>query len=96
MSAQWRIAFFGGLKACQTGQEFFRFRTQKAGAMLALLAYPPHQVYSRDKLIEAFWPDTDLDHARHLLSQTLFSLRQRLELSGIPADSLLLADHARV
>jgi len=49
---------------------------------LALLAYmaaaTPHGFHSRDKLLGLLWPESDLDHARNSLRQSIHFLRRRL------------------
>ncbi|HLK58694.1 MAG TPA: winged helix-turn-helix domain-containing protein [Chthonomonadaceae bacterium] len=92
MEVIWRIELLGGLKAGRSGQEIERFRTQKAGGLLALLAYHPNQTHCRETLIEQLWPNTDVSRGRHLLSQALNTLRHRLEPPGIPAGCILIAD----
>ncbi len=45
MDAPWRITLFGGLRVEQGDRVITRFRTQKAGALLAYLAYHCQQAH---------------------------------------------------
>lgn len=66
-----------------------KFRTRKAAALLAYLALHPGS-HSRDKLLELFWPELELDAARHALSTALGYLRGPLEKDlGEPEGSLI-------
>jgi TolB-like protein/DNA-binding SARP family transcriptional activator/Flp pilus assembly protein TadD len=47
-------------------------------ALLALLAASPGGAMSRDKLITCLWPEVDRERGRHLLSNSLYLLRQAL------------------
>ena len=47
-------------------------------ALLAILAVAGDAGVSRDKLLGLLWPETDEEHARHSLSQTVFLLRRDL------------------
>jgi DNA-binding SARP family transcriptional activator/TolB-like protein len=47
-------------------------------ALLALLAVAGRQGCSRDRLVGLMWPETEPERGRHLLSQSLYILRQAL------------------
>jgi len=47
-------------------------------ALLALLARAGEKGCSRDKLVAYLWPESDISHARHRLSDALYLLRQAL------------------
>ena len=47
-------------------------------ALLSMLATAGERGVSRDRLIAVLWPESDLGHARHVLTQTLSSLRREL------------------
>jgi TolB-like protein/DNA-binding SARP family transcriptional activator len=53
-------------------------------ALLSLLAVADAQPITRDKLIALLWPDSDTGRARHLLSQSLYLLRQSLGDDAVP------------
>jgi predicted ATPase/DNA-binding SARP family transcriptional activator len=95
----WTIQLLGGLAARSHDRLATRFRTQKAAALLAYLAFytdpnrPPHP---RETLIGLLWPDTDVDAGRHNLSNALSSLRHLLEPPGVPAGAVLAADRFTV
>jgi DNA-binding SARP family transcriptional activator len=96
MPPSWRIELFGGVRAVRDGTVVNRFRTQKTASLLALLAARPGRGFSRDELIERFWPDDDLPAARHKLSVALSALRQQLEAPGTPEGAVLRADRFTV
>ena len=48
-----------------------RFRTRKHLALLIYLAVEPPVAHRRDRLAAFFWPDADLDEARHSLATAL-------------------------
>ncbi len=54
------------------------FPTRKAATLLAYLVTHPGN-HSREKLLEIFWPELELDPARHALSMALSHLRNALE-----------------
>src|SRR5262249_43473845 len=92
MDARSRIELFGGLRVVQGDQIITRFRTQKAAALLSYLALHLRQNCSRERLVDLFWPEMDLDPGRDNLSTALTSLRRQLEPPGVAAGSILLAD----
>ena len=55
-----------------------RFRTRKHLALLIYLAIEPLVTHRRDRLASFFWPDADLDEARHSLATALSMIRSRL------------------
>lgn len=93
---RWEIRLFGGLQARNLEATVSRFRTQKTGALLAYLAYYLRRSHPREELVEILWPEDEIDAARHKLSVALSSLRQQLEPSGIPSNSVLIADRASI
>lgn len=97
MEAVWRIRMLGGLVAEGSDREISRFRTQKTGALLAYLAYPPPgRSHPRDALIEILWPEEELDSARLKLRLALNSLRRQLEPPGVPAGAIIASDRHSV
>lgn len=57
-----------------------RFRAQKYASLLAFLALHPNRAFSRDELIDRFWPDADFEAGRMCLRTALSSLRRQLSL----------------
>jgi predicted ATPase/DNA-binding SARP family transcriptional activator len=87
-----RIEMFGGLVIVDGFRTITRFRTKKAGALLAHLAFHLGRSFPREELIELLWPDTDLDKGRMSLRTELAALRRQLEPPGIPTGSVIEAD----
>src|SRR5213592_4133891 len=96
MDTLWLIEMLGWLRAVQGDRVVSRFRTQKTGALLAYLAYHLHRSHPREALIELFWPEMALAAGRNNLSKALTSLRHQLELPGVPAGAVIVADNATV
>ncbi len=90
VSAPWHIVLLGGLRIEQAAHSVTRFRTHKAGALLAYLALYP-RFHPREELAELFWPEAEPEAARANLRTVLASLRRQLEPPGSPAGSVLVA-----
>ena len=86
------ILMLGGLRVRYGSAELDRFRTRKAGMLLAYLALNCRRAQPREEVLEVLWPEMDIDAARHNLSQTLHTLRRSLQdLSGFKT-ALIVAD----
>ena len=59
MDQPWQIELFGWLRATQGDRVVARFRTQRAGSLLAYLAYHLDRSHPREALIEVLWPESD-------------------------------------
>ncbi len=95
LNEPWEIELLGGLRARQGERVLSRFRTQKAGALLAYLAYRCGQPQTRDVLVDLLWPDA-FREGRARLSVELNSLRHLLEPPGTPRGSVIWADRFSV
>ncbi len=93
MDALWHIQLLGRLRVRQEDRVVSRFRTQKTAGVLAYLAYHRRSI-PRDAVIEVFWPEAELESARHSLSMALSALRSVLEPPGIAAGSVIVADRS--
>lgn len=78
MLKRWRIEMFGNLRIHVDDTEIFRFRTRKTGLLIAYLSLNPLNMHSREKLIDCFWPEYDLDAGRNSLRVAISSLRRQL------------------
>lgn len=96
MDLRCRVELFGKLRLIQADQITTRFRTQKAAAMLAYLALYLRQDHARERILDLFWPEMDLDAARNNLSTLLVSLRRQLEPIGVAQSSVLIADRRNI
>jgi DNA-binding SARP family transcriptional activator len=96
MDQPWRIELFGWLRAVQAERVVARFRTRKAGALLAYLAYYSHRSHPRELLIELLWPGCETAAGRANLRAELTSLRHQLEPPGVPPGAVILADRDAV
>lgn len=93
MDPFWEISLLGGLSACRGELRLTSFTTRRAGQLLAYLAYHQGRPQPREVLAEWLWPDEQLPAARRNLTVELSRLRQQLEPAGVPAESVLRADH---
>jgi two-component SAPR family response regulator len=62
----------------------FKWRTTKAEELFAFLVHQRGRTVSRDKLIEAIWPDIDPHKAAVQLYTAVYQMRQGLKKSGLP------------
>jgi predicted ATPase/DNA-binding SARP family transcriptional activator len=103
MDGQWRIELLGGLRVWRpsaaglpSGTVISRFRMQKAGALLAFLAFHDRPVYPRDLLAEVLWPEIAPEAGRNNLRGVLHSLRKQLAASGEPVHLFLVSDRGTI
>src|SRR5205085_1387695 len=61
-------------------------------ALLTLLAVAGERGQSRDKLIAIMWPESEVERARHVLTQTLSSLRRELR-QALGREATAQGDH---
>ena len=91
-----RVELFGSVRLIRQGRTTTHFRLQKASTLLAYLALNPGRTHSRERLIDLFWPERDLDAGRDNLSTILSVLRRELEPPGVPQGSVLIADRQMI
>lgn len=85
----WHLQCFGGFRA-QRGEIIIeRFRTQKTGALLALLALCGSR--SREEVCLLLWPDALPEAARNSLSAALSALRRDLGGDVLNADRQIIS-----
>lgn len=92
------LRLFGGLSLTDSERVVPTRATQRRRlALLAILAVGDERPTSKDKLLALLWPDADRDHGRHLLSDSLYVLREALGDDVFRATGDLVAlDPARV
>src|SRR5262245_13579602 len=90
MDQPWRIELFGWLRAVQPDRVISRFRTHKAGILLAYLAFYQHRSHPREVLTELLWPACAPTAGHRSLRIELASLRRQWEPPGVPAGAVLL------
>jgi DNA-binding SARP family transcriptional activator len=77
--AMLRLRTFGGLSLSRGDENLTGAITQRRRlAILALLAAAGEPGVSRDKLLAYLWPESDGDHARHVLNQLLYAQRRQV------------------
>jgi DNA-binding SARP family transcriptional activator/TolB-like protein len=87
------LRLFGGLSLSDADRPVPARATQRRRlALLAILAAGDERATSKDKLIALLWPEADRDHGRHLLSDSLYVLRETLgdELFRVAGDFVAL------
>jgi DNA-binding SARP family transcriptional activator len=92
VGTRWRIYLLRELRVEGCGRVLTRFRTQKAAALLAYLAYYLGRPHHRDALVELLWPACAPQAGRNNLSRELCGLRDQLEPPGVPPGTVLQAD----
>src|SRR5213078_250582 len=74
-----RLSTFGGLSLTGESGLVTGAATQRRKlALLAVLATGGERGVSRDRLLALFWSESDAEHARHALTQSLSALRREL------------------
>jgi serine/threonine-protein kinase len=74
-----RLRMLGGLSVASDDQPFNGVATQRRRlALLALAAVAGEAGISRDKVLGYLWPESDMESARHALTQALYALRRDL------------------
>lgn len=68
----------GGLQVSR-GKVFADFRTKKTASLFGYLAFTAGRELPKDILIDAFWPETDVDRGRGSLRTALSALRTSLQ-----------------
>jgi predicted ATPase/DNA-binding SARP family transcriptional activator len=91
MAVPWRIELLGGLRVQHGARSITHFPKQKAGALLAYLAYYAHHSHPRDALVDVLWPEVDPEAGRNSLRNVLHALRHLLEPAGTAAGDLVIA-----
>jgi DNA-binding SARP family transcriptional activator len=90
------IRLLGGLEVRQGERTTTRFRTHKAGSLLAYLAYHLEGTHPREVLAELLWPGARPVTGRANLRVELASLRHQLEPPGMVSGTILSADRFSV
>jgi predicted ATPase/DNA-binding SARP family transcriptional activator/Tfp pilus assembly protein PilF len=88
-----KVRLFGHLQLISGQQVLIRFKTRKAGSLLAYLALHLGTAQPRELLTEIIWPDSDPGKARANLRFVLSTLRRDLEPEGVPPGYILRTDH---
>ena len=86
----------GRLRAELGDKSITHFRTQKAAALLACLAFRLGQAVTRDELMEIIWPDTAPKEGRDRLNVELSGLRKQFEPPELPRGAVLIGDRFKV
>lgn len=76
------VAMLGPLSVSVDGQPVQSWRTAKSRDILAYLLLASDHPVTRDRLMEAFWPDSDPAGAHSLLHTALYNLRRVLGPAG--------------
>src|SRR4051812_42953501 len=72
-----RVYLLGGLRVENDGVVLEgAVARRRPSAVLALIATAAHTGTSRDRIAALLWPESDSEHARNNLKQTLFAIRR--------------------
>ncbi|MDX1933437.1 MAG: AAA family ATPase [Capsulimonadales bacterium] len=90
------VHLLGELRLCIGGETITGFRSRKARALLAYLAFFRERRHSREMLAERFWPEAVSSKSRTSLNTELYALRNQLERPGTPPNTILICDTVSV
>jgi predicted ATPase len=81
----WRVELLGKLLARRGDETVSHFRTQPTASLFGLLCCRPGRAWSREELIDRFWPDAERAAGQNSLRVSLSFLRRVLETApGTP------------
>ena len=96
MDRPWEIELLGWLRVVQADRVINRFRTRKAEALLAYLAYFRHRSHPREQLVELLQPEGVPSAGLRRLSVEITVLRRQLEPPGVPPGAVLIATRTAI
>lgn len=73
-----------------SGKPLVKWRSKKTRELAAFLVYRQGRQVSKEQLIEALWPDHDLNTATNQLYKNIHYIRKTLEESGVDKDLIRL------
>lgn len=76
------VAVLGPVVVQAGGQPVAGWRTLKARDLLAYLVLAGDRPVTKDQIIEALWPETDVEAGQALLHTTLYYLRRAIKAAG--------------
>src|SRR5205085_987785 len=81
----WKVRLFDGPSLEDaSGHAIRRFRSKRAGALLAYLALRLGKPVAREELCEALWPEEGVAAVANRFRFTLSTLRHQVEPPGVP------------
>ena len=85
------VTLLGGFSVSVAGREIppSAWQQRRAAAVVKLLALQPQYRLHRELLMEALWPDLDIEPAANNLRVAMHRARQRLEDGGAPGGRFL-------
>ena len=94
----YRLITFGGLSLFRNDEGVAVQGTQRNRlALLAVLATAGPSGVARDRLLACFWPDSDMERARHSLKQAVYAIRRDLGTeTAITGTTSIVLDRAVV
>lgn len=90
--ARLRISLFGDIRLSGAKGIAPRLATSRDRALVAYLALRTGTPVPRETLIDALWPNADIDQGRNRLSTSLSHVRSALTAIGLAPDEFLVAD----
>jgi DNA-binding SARP family transcriptional activator len=82
-SAATRVCLFGGFRIESEQDLQVRLTGKRGAAIIAYLARCPGMAASRERLADLLWGESDSDHSRNSLRQTLSVMRRDLMRAGV-------------
>ncbi|MCA0361308.1 MAG: hypothetical protein LCH41_09660 [Armatimonadetes bacterium] len=87
-----RVALFGEIRLVGKPGPSPKLATSRDRALIAYLALRCGTPVPRETLIDALWPNADIDQGRNRLSTSLSHIRSALTAIGVSPDDVLVAD----
>src|SRR4051794_31132791 len=78
-----RVFLFSSFRIENATADPVRLTGKRGPAIVAFLARCPGMLATRERLADLFWGDSDSEHSRNSLRQTLSVLRRDLSRSGV-------------
>jgi predicted ATPase/DNA-binding SARP family transcriptional activator len=95
-TAPCHIQVFGTITVSRDDKVISAFRSRQTARVLACLACRPRREFSREELVESFWPGSDPPAGRNSLNVSLSSLRKTLGESLILPVNITGKHHVRI
>lgn len=83
-----QIKCLGRLEVVFADREPIKWRSEKTEELFAFLLHNRGKTVLKDEIIEAIWPDTELERAAHQLHSAVYYIRKTLESYGIKPEQV--------
>ncbi|MEA4954384.1 MAG: response regulator, partial [Pseudoflavonifractor sp.] len=91
-----QIKCLGRLEVVFASREPIKWRSGKTEELFAFLLHNRGKTVSRDEIIEAVWPDAELERAAHQLHSAVYYIRKTLEQYGVKREQIRISGGYRL